>query len=70
MTPLTFSAPSYALLQATTQCWKCAKAIPVTTVWVTSFVDNEGVEEPDDEPEVVSTPHKIDPSITTGLRAY
>ncbi|CEE46283.1 conserved hypothetical protein [Xanthomonas citri pv. citri] len=55
MTPLTFSAPGYALLQATMQCWKCAKATPVTTVWVPSFVDNEGVEEPDDEPEIGGT---------------
>ncbi|MEA9705218.1 hypothetical protein [Xanthomonas campestris] len=55
MTQLTFRAPSYALLQANTQCWKCAKVIPVTTVWVPSFTDNEGVEEPDDEPEVGGT---------------
>lgn len=55
MTQLTFSAPNYALLQATTQCWKCAKATPVTTVWVPSFIDNEGVEEPDDEPEIGGT---------------
>ncbi len=47
----TLSAPSYALLQASVECWKCGEATPVTSVWVPSFVDFADVEEPEDEPE-------------------
>ncbi|SYZ56808.1 hypothetical protein CPBF367_34780 [Xanthomonas arboricola pv. juglandis] len=74
MTSLTFSAPSYALLQATTQCWKRAKATPVTTVWVPSFVDNEDVEEPDDEPVIGGTAIlgyiKAHPWVQGGLQSF
>jgi len=48
---LTFTAPSYALLQAETQCWKCGQRTRATTIWVPSFTDAADVEEPDDEPE-------------------
>ena len=48
---LTLSAPSYTLLQARVECWKCGGATPVTTVWVPSYVDFADVEEPEDEPE-------------------
>ncbi|HFL6148064.1 TPA: hypothetical protein ACG4NT_000436 [Stenotrophomonas maltophilia] len=47
----TLSAPSYALLQASVECWKCGEATPVTSVWVPSFVDYADVDEPGDEPE-------------------
>jgi len=48
---LTFTAPSYALLQATMICWKCGETTPVTTVWVPSFMDFADVGEPEDERE-------------------
>ncbi len=51
MTAHAITAPSYALLQASVECWKCIEATPVTTVWVSSFVDFAEVEEPEDEPE-------------------
>ncbi|MEV5117975.1 hypothetical protein MRBLST12_000908 [Stenotrophomonas indicatrix] len=49
---LTFTAPSYALLNSSTSCWKCGERTPVTSVWVPSFVDFADVEEPEDVPEV------------------
>jgi len=49
---LTLAAPSYALLQADTTCWKCGESTRVTTIWVPSFIDTSDVEGPEDEPEI------------------
>lgn len=49
---LTLAAPSYALLQADTRCWKCGESTRVTTIWVPSFTDTSDVEGPEDEPEI------------------
>jgi len=49
---LTLNAPSYALLQAETKCWKCGQRTRVTTIWVPSFADAADVEGPEDEPEI------------------
>ncbi|MCW1978676.1 hypothetical protein [Xanthomonas campestris] len=49
---LTLAAPSYALLQADTKCWKCGEGTRVTTIWVPSFADTSDVEGPEDEPEI------------------
>ncbi len=49
---LTLAAPSYALLQADTRCWKCGERTRVTTIWVPSFTDTSDVEGPEDEPEI------------------
>ncbi|HEL2981855.1 TPA: hypothetical protein UL927_000205 [Stenotrophomonas maltophilia] len=53
MTPFALTAPSYALLQASVQCWKCGEVTPVTTVWVPTYIDFAGIEEPEDELEAV-----------------
>lgn len=49
---LTLAAPSYALLQADTTCWKCGESTRVATIWVPSFTDTSDVEGPEDEPEI------------------
>jgi hypothetical protein len=49
---LPLAAPSYALLQADTTCWKCGESTRVTTIWVASFTDTSDVEGPEDEPEI------------------
>jgi hypothetical protein len=49
---LTLAAPSYALLQADAECWKCGESTRVTTIWVPSFTDAADVDGPDDEPEI------------------
>lgn len=73
MTHLNLVAPSYALLQATTRCWKCSKAICVTTVWIPCFIDNEGVEELEDDAEVggtatLSSIDALDPETAAHIR--